>query len=255
MPGQLQPLVRKLGAICALDPRFEAILLNLTCVIRDFSADEPIVREGDQPRHVAILLTGFVYRYKIVDPGKRQIMAFHLAGDMPDLQGLHLDVMDHAVAPSVISRIALVPHSSILALLEQHPALAHVLWREALIDGAIFREWTVNVGRRPALSRIAHLLCEVFTKSHAVGLAKVTSCPFPVSQGQIADAAGLSPVHVNRVLQSLRKDRLIRLEDKTLTILDWEGLKKVGDFDAAYLHLNSGIGLPSGGGATQHTQH
>jgi CRP-like cAMP-binding protein len=253
MPVQLQPLVRKLAAIVALDPGFEAAILNLDRVIREFGPDEPIIREGDRPKNVAVVLSGFVYRYKMVDPGKRQIIAFHIAGDMPDLQGLHLDVMDHAVAPSVTSRIALIPHATILALLEEHPKLAHVFWREALIDGAIFREWTVNVGRRQALSRMAHLLCEMFTKSRAVGLTVAAECPLPLSQGQLADATGLSSVHVNRMLQSLRKDRLIRLEDRVLTILDWEGLKEVGDFNAAYLHLKPGTDGPAAGeGSARH---
>jgi CRP-like cAMP-binding protein len=250
MPHQLQPLTRKLSAIGALDPRWETALLNVDRTIRDFAADEPIVREGDRPQHVAVVLSGFVYRYKMVDPGMRQIIAFHVAGDMPDLQGLHLDVMDHAVAPSVASRIALIPHAAVFALLKEYPEMSHVLWREALIDGAIFREWTVNVGRRRALSRVAHVFCEVFMKSRAVGLSTAGECPFPLSQGQLADATGLSAVHVNRVLQILRKEQLIRLEDRILSILNWEGLKEVGDFDPAYLHLKRGSDGPEAGDST-----
>jgi CRP-like cAMP-binding protein len=240
MPNaQLRPLLRKLNAITTVPAEIEAALVALNPIIKDFEPDEPIVREGDRPVYVAVVLSGFVYRYKMVDPDKRQIMAFHVAGDMPDLQGLHLDTMDHGVAPSVVTRIALIPHTVVFDLIDRYPALAHILWREALIDGAIFREWVVNVGRREGFNRVAHLFCEVLTKMRAVGLTDSLECALPLSQVQIADATGLSSVHANRMLQTLRKQGLIRLERKKLTVLDWEGLKEAGDFDPAYLHFKS----------------
>jgi len=235
--AQLRPLLRKLNAIAAVPAEVEAALLALNPTVKNFAPDEPIVREGDRPTHIAVVISGFVYRYKIVDPDKRQIMAFHVAGDMPDLQGLHLDVMDHGVAPSVETRIALIPHKTVFDLTDRYPSLAHILWREALIDGAIFREWVVNVGRRDGVNRVAHLFCELLTKSRAVGLTDSLECPLPLSQTQIADATGLSAVHANRMLQALRKQGLIRLERKRLTVLDWEGLKEAADFDPAYLHF------------------
>ena len=235
--GLLRPLIRKLGQAANLTPAAEAVLLKLHPLIKDFGPDEPVVREGDRPKHVAVVITGFVYRYKMVDAAKRQIMAFHIAGDMPDLQGLHLDVMDHAVAASVHSRIALIPHPAMFSLMEKHPSLAHSLWRESQIDAAIFREWVVNVGRRDGPSRTAHLFCEMLTKAKAVGLNEADECDLPVSQTELADATGMSAVHINRVIQKLRKDNLIRLHAKRLSVLDWEGLKELGDFDPAYLHL------------------
>jgi CRP-like cAMP-binding protein len=138
---ELRPLIRKLAAVASVTPEVEEALLGVTPIVRDFRPDDPIVREGDRPLNVAVVLSGFVYRYKMVEPDKRQIIAFHVAGDMPDLQGLHLDVMDHGVAASVATRIAFIPHMVVFGLIERHPPLAHVLWREALIDGAIFREW------------------------------------------------------------------------------------------------------------------
>ena len=238
MPNHpLRPLIRKLQEVAALTPEAERALLDTHPIVKDFDADEPIVREGDKPSHVAAVISGIVYRYKMVDPDKRQIIAFHIAGDLPDLQGLHLDEMDHGVAPVVVSRMALIPHKELFALMELHPSLVHTLWREALIDGAIFREWVVNVGRRDGVNRVAHLLCEMLTKCKAVGLAEGNSCSMPLSQAQIADAAGMSAVHANRVLQKLRADKLIRLERKRLTVLDWEGLSDLGDFNPTYLHF------------------
>jgi len=247
MPNaMLRPLIRKLSAIAKVPADVEAALIALNVIIKDFAPDEPIVREGDHPAHVAIVLSGFAYRYKIVEPDKRQIIAFHVAGDMPDLQGLHLEELDHGIAASGGTRIGLIPHRTVFELLERYPPLVHILWREVLIDSAIFREWVVNVGRRDAFSRVAHLCCEMITKMKAVGLSDGTTCALPLSQIQIADATGLSNVHVNRVLQRLRGERLIRFEHKTLTVLNWDGLTKAGDFDAAYLHLRNGaeVGEP-----------
>ena len=235
--GLLRPLIRKLGQAANLTSAAEKALLKLQPLVKDFRPDEPIVREGDRPTHVAVVITGFVYRYKMVDAAKRQIIAFHIPGDMPDLQGLHLDVMDHGVATCVHSQIAFIPHATIFPLMEKHPSLAHSLWREAQIDSAIFREWVVNVGRREGPSRTAHLFCEMLTKAKAVGLSEGDQCDLPVSQTELADATGMSAVHLNRVVQQLRQDNLIRLHRKRLSVLDWERLKELGDFDPTYLHL------------------
>jgi CRP-like cAMP-binding protein len=122
-------------------------------------------------------------------------------------------------------------------LTDAHPNVANKLWRDTLIDAAIFREWITNVGSREAPSRIAHLLCEIFVKLQAVGLTKGNSFDFPITQSEIADATGLSTVHVNRSVQKLRRERLIALEKGRCTITDWEGLKRTGMFDASYLSL------------------
>ena len=130
------------------------------------------------------------------------------------------------------------PHDAVRALIGAHPRIGDIFWRDTLIDAAIFREWMVGMGRRSAYSRIAHLLCEVFTRLKVIGLTHGNSCSFPVTQAEIADSLGLSTVHVNRSLMSLRADGLIDSKMlKTLTILDWEGLKKAGEFDPTYLHI------------------
>jgi CRP-like cAMP-binding protein len=131
----------------------------------------------------------------------------------------------------------IIEHEAIQQLCTRSPRIAAALWRETLIDAAIFREWIASIGQRTAYSRIAHLLCEMFVRFRAAGLAKGYSVPFPITQGELGDAQGLSSVHVNRSLQALRLDRLITLGSGTLTILDWEGLRQAGDFDPTYLHL------------------
>ena len=123
------------------------------------------------------------------------------------------------------------------AILEGHPRITQALWWDALVSMAIQREWTVNLGQRDALERVAHLLCELFIRLRSAGLTRGHSCTFPLTQAELADATGMSTVHVNRVLQQMRADGLVHTKGTVLTIPDWEALKMVGDFDPIYLHL------------------
>ena len=164
-------------------------------------------------------------------------MSFYIPGDIPDLQSLHLDVMDHNIGTLVPTRVAFIPHGAMHEVTRRYPALAAAFWRDTLIDAAIFREWIVNVGRRPAYARMAHLIAELAAKFKSVGLITDWSFELPVTQEELGDALGLSTVHVNRTLQELRGDGLIRSEGKTLFIEDWEALKRAGEFDPTYLHL------------------
>jgi CRP-like cAMP-binding protein len=233
----LDRLVRKLESITELSDGEKHAVLNLPITIRDFRADEDIVREGDRPWQCCLLVEGFLCRYKILPDGQRQIQSFHIPGDVPDLQSLHIPVMDHGLAAVSPSKAALIPHDAIRDLAHAHPNLADKLWRETLVDAAIFREWITNVGSREAPARIAHLLCEIFLKLQAVGLTKGNSFDFPVTQSEIGDATGLSTVHVNRSIQKLRAEGLIILEKGHCTIKDWAGLKEVAMFDPTYLSL------------------
>jgi CRP-like cAMP-binding protein len=178
-------------------------------------------------------------RYKHSIDGKRHILSFHIPGDIPDIQSLFIDVMDHSLATLVPTKIMAIPHERMCGIIDNYPRIGHVLWRESLIDGAVFRQWIV-VRDRPAYMRVAHLLCEQFARMEAVGLTNGDSCALPLTQGQIGDALGLSDVHVNRTLQELREEKLLRLEKGTLTILDRDGLEAAGEFDPQYLHLKPG---------------
>jgi CRP-like cAMP-binding protein len=169
--------------------------------------------------------------------GKRQILSFHIAGDIPDLQSLHLSVMDHSLGTLVPSKLAFIQHDDLHALLRGHPRLHDLFWRDTLIDAAVFRQWMVGIGRRSAQTRIAHLLCELLARLRAVELAEDHAFRLPVTQAEMGDALGLSTVHVNRVLQTLRGERLIAWRGDSVTVLDWEGLQDRGEFDPIYLHL------------------
>ena len=163
-------------------------------------------------------------------------MSFHIPGDIPDLQSLHLEVMDHSLATVDPSKVAFIPHEAVRTFLRAHPRIADVFWRETLIDAAVFREWVVNVGRRDAYARIAHILCEVYMRP--VDLVNGQAFEMPVTQAEIGDATGLSTVHVNRTLQELRGDGLITTpKNGRVVIENWQGLLKAGEFDPTYLHL------------------
>ena len=235
----LNPLIRKLESVASLSAEEKAAVLDLPVTIRQMRADHDIVRERDRPTQSCLVLDGWLCRYKILESGARQIFSFHIGGDIPDLQSLHLRTMDHNLGTLVQSTVAFIQHESVKNLAKDFPHICNVLWRDTLIDAAIFREWMVGMGRRDAPSRIAHVLCELFVKLQAVGLTKDYSCHFPITQSVIGDALGLSTVHVNRSLMELRGKGLIKLEKQVLTILKWEELREEGGFDPLYLHLES----------------
>jgi CRP-like cAMP-binding protein len=233
------PLVRKLRSVISLSAEEEEILAKLPMQVASFGADQDIVREGDRPSRSFVLLEGFAITYSIVGDGKRQIMAFHIPGDIPDLQSLHLEVLDNGVGTITPCKVGFMQHDVLWGLCQQYPRIAAALWRETLIDAAIFRRWLTSVGRREAFGRVAHLLCEMCTRLKAVGLAEDHSCDFPITQTEIGDALGLSVVHVNRTLQHIREAGLIVLRSGKLQVLDWQGLKAAADFDPSYLHLKN----------------
>lgn len=234
---QLTPLLRKLGSLTPLSSKDEQALLHLPAHPRVFTAGQDLVSEGDRPTQCWLVVEGWVQRYKMLGGGKRQISAFHVAGDMADLQNLHLPVMDHSLGAVTNVTAASIPHEALRDLLERHPHLNGPFWRDTLVDAAIFREWVANVGRRPAYQRLAHLFCELYLKQAAVGLAGDYRCPMPMTQVDLADATGLTSVHISRTLRELRRDRLIELRSRLLTIPDWARLVEAAEFNPAYLQL------------------
>jgi CRP-like cAMP-binding protein len=231
-------LIRKLASISPLTADETECLASLPLPSKRLAADQDVVKEGDRPSECCLVVEGFVCRYKLTESGKRQIFSFHLPGDLPDLQSLHLKVMDHSVTTLTPSKLAFIPHENLRKVMHQCPRVADVMWRDTLIDAAVFREWMMGIGRRSAETRIAHVLCEILVRMKAVGLADGHGCELPVTQTELADALGLSTVHVNRSLQSLRGKGLIRLSGSQLTVEDWDGLKENGEFDPTYLHLD-----------------
>ena len=232
------PLIRKLESIAPLSDDERECVLSLPLAIRKFGADQDIIREGDSPSECCLIVEGFACRYGLTAEGKRQIMSIHIPGDMPDLQSIHLRVMDHSLMTITPSTLGFTPHESVREVVRQCPRLGDFFWRDTLIDAAVFRKWMMGIGRRSAYARIAHLLCEVVVRMKAVGLTDDHTCELPLTQAEIGDSLGLSTVHVNRSLQELRGDGLITLRGNLLTVQDWKGLKKAGEFDPTYLHLD-----------------
>lgn len=203
---------------------------------RRFGRDSYIVREGDTATDCALLLDGFAYRQKLLRNGSRQIISIHIPTEFVDLQNSMLGVADHNVQSLNQCEVAQIPCEAILNLMDRRPAVRMALWVDTLIDASIFREWVVNVGRRDSRARIAHLICELSVRLKWIGKGDEDTCEFPLTQEQIADCTGLTPVHTNRTLQRLRREGLIQLSSRSLTILDWEGLREAGDFEELYLH-------------------
>ena len=157
----------------------------------------------------------------------------------PDLQSLHLRVLDNSISTISQCRVGFITHDNLRDLCDRYPRLASAFWRETLIDASIFREWVMNIGQREAYNRMAHVLCELVTRLRAVGLVEDHSCNLPITQGEFADALGVTTVHVNRVLQAMRADGLIELSGDRLFVPDWDRLKEVGEFNPTYLHLET----------------
>ncbi|MDX6806286.1 Crp/Fnr family transcriptional regulator [Terrihabitans rhizophilus] len=233
------PLLRKLETIVTLTQGERDAIAGLPFMAREIKAGQDLVREHDRPSQCCLILEGHTFRYKLLADGKRQILSFHIAGDIPDLQSLHLRIMDHGLATLGAARVAFIPHEILRPFLHAHPRISDAFWRDTLIDAAIFREWVVNVGRRSAYSRLAHLLCENFVRMRAVGLAGPGSFEWPVTQEQLADATGLSAVHVNRTLTELRDHGLIDLARHKMVVKDWQGLQDAAGFEHTYLHLQT----------------
>jgi CRP-like cAMP-binding protein len=230
-------LMRRLDTVTVLERQDREILGALPIEIAAFEDNHDIVREGEHRDRCFVVLKGLIGSYKLTGEGARQIPSFYVPGDMPDMQSIHLSRMDVGFRTLMPCRIGFVSHAAIRLACAQSFTLIEAFWRMTLIDASIFREWLTNIGQRNALARLAHVFCELFVRLKAVGLVPDHSFDLPLTQQELGDAIGTSSVHVNRVLQELRKEGLIVFREGRLTIPDWSRLTEVGDFDPAYLHL------------------
>src|SRR6476661_5156547 len=178
----LIPLLRKLQSIADPTKAEQQALAELRPTIKVLDAQEDIVREGDRPSIVCLILEGSACRYTTVTSGRRQILSIHIPGDIPDLQGIFIKVMDHNLATLTPARVALIPHDAMCRLVDNNRRIMHLLWRDTLVDAAIFRKWIVGIGRRTAHARFAHLVCEFTARMQAVGLMKKNVCAMPFTQ-------------------------------------------------------------------------
>ncbi len=230
-------LVRKLSRQVALDDDDRAALLALPHTQRTLDPSTYLLREGDPPQFCSVLISGFAYRQKLTGEGARQIVSLHIPGEALDLQSLHLDVADHNIQTLTRAEVALIPRAAMRELILARPAIAHAVMVQILVEASIGREWTLNIGRRDAQTRLAHLLCEVAVRLDAQGLAVADGYELPMTQEQLGDALGLTAVHVNRTLKALEAKGLIVRNRRHVGIPHWTPLRDVGDFTGRYLHL------------------
>lgn len=204
----------------------------------DYAAREDIVREGEHSPDIHIVITGLACRYKHLEDGSRQIMAFLVPGDPCDSEIFILDKMDHSIGTLAPSTIASVSGCRMKELLLSRSSIALAFWWNTLQDEGVLRERIIDEGRRDAYSRVGFLIYEIFVRMRAFGAIEDERFEFPVTQVDLADATGLTPVHVNRMLKQFREDRLIAIDGKTWTVLDPDGLRKATGYEASYLHLD-----------------
>ena len=234
----LQMLLRRLDAVADLPEEDRLAVLALPHRTRTVEASTYLTREGDTPAMCGVLGSGLAYRQKLTGDGVRQIVALHIPGDALDLQHLFLDIADHSVQMLTRGEVAFVPRKDLRELVDARPAIRQAVIASVLIEASIFREWVLNVGRRDARTRLAHLLCEFALRMEAQGLIDGGSVELPITQEQLADAVGLTPVHVNRTLKSLEADGLITRNKRNIVFPSWERMRDVGDFNPRYLHLD-----------------
>lgn len=232
-------LVRKLESFHPLSQADRDLLDRHSRPVHEIAAKRDIIREGDTPDKVFLILSGFACRYKLIEDGRRHIMAYLVPGDFCDFQVFILEEMDHNIGTLSRCQVVELPRQAVLELTER-PAIARAFWWAALVDAAVLREWLVNIGQRPGEERIAHLLCELLVRLEAVGLVKDNTYTLPITQTDLGDTMGITVVYANRMLMHLRDQGLIEINDKELTVRDVTKLKALSGFDPNYLHLRGG---------------
>jgi CRP-like cAMP-binding protein len=233
----IQNVIARLEQRSSLSFSDKNALLACPISVRTYPKHAYLVREGEFVKAAQIIIDGLAYRHKVTDEGKRQILSLHIPGDFVDLEGSLLNVADHNVQALETSTVASIPRDAVLAVIENHAKIAHALWIDTLVDAAIYREWIVNVGQRDAKRAMCHLLCEFGRRLEIAGLADGDAFRLPMTQEQLGDCLGITPVHVNRILKELSAEGLIVRDERHVRVPDLGKLAKVGGFNELYLHL------------------
>jgi CRP-like cAMP-binding protein len=229
--------LKKLKRRVELSSEEEAAIRGVVAETRQVRADQILIRSGEALNSSLILLDGWMARSKDLAGGERQVTELHIAGDFADLHGFTLKQLDHDVLTLSDCTVAVVPHERLEKLTEQYPRLARVYWFSTNVDAAMHRELAVSLGQRSAISRMAHLFCELYVRLETVGRATNNGYEFPLTQRELSECLGLTVVHANRTLQALRRRGLIELENRQLTIHDRRGLEGVAEFNPSYLYM------------------
>lgn len=230
--------LKKLRRRTEVSSEEERAIRSAVAEVRQVRADELVVRSGEYLSSSIILIDGWLARSKDLPGGERQVTELHVAGDFPDLHGYTLKRLDDDITALSDCRLAIVPHERIFDITCQFPRLGRVYWFATNVDGAIQRELSLSLGQRSAISRMAHLFCELYLRLEVVGRARDNGYQFPLTQRELSECLGLTVVHANRTLQELRRRGLIDLENRHLTIRDRRGLEGVAEFDPGYLYLD-----------------
>lgn len=236
-------LTAKLKEHSRLSSEDVAEIRNFSHTLRELAPNEDFIRQGDDPDVSAVVMSGWLARYHLLPNGPRQYLSFHMTGDWPDAQALFLDRMDHAVCALAPSLVACIPHKEITRAFDRRPPVGFAIWRETLIDAAIFREAITNNSARTKLARMAHLFCELFYRARASGLTKDDTLDVPLNLPQLGETLGMALATVNRTLVELRDSRSVDFRNGQLTVRNWPKLCEIGQFDPGYLHLKKPMPL------------
>lgn len=235
----IDKLFRKLRVRDLLSREEEEALRETIVECEEVPGKRTLLKRGVQLERSILLLDGLVCRYKDLRNGRRQISALHIPGDFLDLHGFTLKKLDHDVMTLAPSRVAYAQHERLKWLTDEYPHLTRLLWFSTNLDAAIHREWELSLGQRSGVSRLAHLLCELYQRLRIVGDVQGESFAFPVNQTELGECLGLTPVHTNRVLRELRERGLVTFRNGQVVITDLRGLEALAEFDAGYLYLDS----------------
>lgn len=229
--------VRKLESFQSFSDASKKAILSLSTVrARMSKPGDDMICEGDEPKSIYLVVDGWACRYKMLEDGRRQILAFFVPGDLCDLHVYILDAMDHSIGAITPVRYASIAPKELETLCDNHPRVMRSLWWESLVSGSIQREWLVSAGQRSAFEALAHLCCELYVRLKLVGLATKGECAFPLTQSDIADALGLTQPHVSRTIAELNATGLATLKRRHLTVKNLKGLMAAGHFNPNYLH-------------------
>ena len=231
-------LFRKLSRFIDLTDTDRAAIDRMCAHRISVEAKRQLIREGERPNDVYLLLEGWGYRHKILPDGSRHILAYLIPGDLCDIHIFILKTMDHSLGLLSPATVAVISQEAILEVMDKYPRIERGLWWATLVDEAVLREWLVNIGQRDAYKRLAHLFCELWLRMRAVGLADEGRFSLPLTQEELGDTMGLTSVHVNRTLQKMRAEGLISFEKRQLTIHDPQRLMSEAEFTPNYLHLD-----------------
>lgn len=233
----IAPLIEKMNRRDVITPVEREALSRVLGPARAVPAGRPLIEPGDRPHFSTFLVSGFCARFSLTPSGGRQLTEINVAGDFVDLHSLLMRQMDHGVLALADCVIAPAAHDDLRRLTEEHPHLTRLLWLETVVDGAIHRQWLVTMGQQNAASRLAHLVCELYVRLEAAGLASDLKFTLPMTQVDLGDVLGLTQVHVNRVLMELRRQGLVEWKGGQVAINDWSALAQLGQFDPGYLRL------------------